>query len=298
MKNQTPPLKIWAWVGFLFILSQFLILAFYSFKKLKSGPLIHYPKKSLIQEEFKQVDKINVVAIGSSLFGYGVLSRPNDIEALQSSTSAPKINLIKYWGSKDPFERLINQNLVQDLISLKPDLVIIQTELAAINLIYEVVIDHTPLRRISLMNRAVLRYFLEKQISTNVDDLLHGQSIVVMDNLELDTLNYTPRPREVKSVNEIEIVLEMLAKLQKEGVKTIIVDIPRPKRTEKVINTPKFKQELHEVLCFYESKFGVQYWSYDGETIHFKYFRDYGHLNVEGGKIYTKWLMDKISKEF
>jgi hypothetical protein len=297
MKSQVTPLKVWGWVLCIFVLSQILIAIAFFFVESKGNQSRnehYFDQINYIQQEFKKDNSsYKTIIIGTSLIGHGV-ECPNEITNYLSSKKKTDIKLLKIWSRGDQLKRFISLNLIDDVINAKPDLVIFQTGIAVIKFPNE---NPNMIQKLSSIYRTVIRYFLSPKHKI----IYNSKNRCYPDNLDeqknLDTVTYIPRKREVKTMDDLDFALEGFTLLQKEGIKTILVDIPRPVQSEKIIYTKSFNEQLQKLLNTYNKNFGIEHWSYTGTPIYYKHCIDEHHFNIEGRSLYTKWLLDKIEKE-
>ncbi|WP_316839183.1 hypothetical protein [Pedobacter gandavensis] len=301
MKTNGPPLKVWFYFFFAFFAFQIIV---YCYVKPKIKKVSYSDDKTMESalKDLKSSDEksIKVVIIGSSLVGCGVECR-EEMNSAISSQKAPLVHLTKVWGSGDPYFRMIeNDKLLDKLIEIRPDLICFQTELVAVN--FDIVDPNlTGLNQsliiTSLYNKMAINY-LRQNPDANKNVPRNGQQCVPdREDIKMDTTNYKPINRSVKKHNDIKFAFNDLKKLQRAGIKTVIVDLPKPvKVEEKFFNTP-FMGQLQQVLDMYQQQFGIEYWKYTGQPMYYRHFIDGGHLNKSGRHIYTEWLLEKIKQE-
>ncbi len=302
MKINVPSLRIWAWVGISFFLIQLYVIAYY--KPPKNGNTYDLPISSLlndIKNEFINKNKTtyNVIVVGTSLVGNGV-ECPDEIASTLTLANSKTRNILlkKILYNHDKFQYLFsNKNLINELLLIKPDLVCIQTELAAIRFEETEIFFYTNLEsyleNLARKNAAFFKglFLNKKSESINCKDNYINSGVLT------DTLNYIPVKRYSKKNEEIQSAFEGLNKLSKAGIKIVIVDIPRPLQVEKIIYTKTFSKELDLLFYMYHQKFGIEHWKYTKEPLYFKDFYDGGHLNKAGRHLFTKYLLEKIINE-
>jgi len=269
MKNQFPPLKVWIIVGILLAIIQGVIIV-----RFQEGRTALVSKNIAFEKQIKLLKNTfaddsskskKVVVVGSSLVGYGIISTKNQT-----------INLTSLWFSYDSIKQWVeNKDLINQLVEIKPDLVCLQTEMAAIKFSTSI--------QDPLMNKV-------KGIST-ANKWFFGNKI------SLDTLSLKGHRRFVKDFDKMSFLISGMNKLKSKGIPVVILDIPRPVEIEKKIYTQSFKTKLNTILTKYKLSADVEHWSYNGDPLFFNKFKDAGHLNEDGRKVYTNWLMHKINKE-
>jgi len=277
MKKKAPPIKIWIWVGFLFISLQLIILAIYTIIHDEGKHKIFNNQITTIEKKFnKKPELYNIIVIGSSLTDCGVE------EAIYSDS----IQLTKIVAPGDYFYSFINtHHLIDHLLNLKPDLVCIQTELAAIT--FNKNKNFTAIEKLSSKNGYIFKHFLRT----------YQRAFSTKKSAKFDSLTHTPPDRWVKKVENLDFAFNALKKLNLAGIKTKIIDIPRPFKTEQKMYTREFKSDLNSLLKIYKRKLDIEHLNYTGETLFYKHFSDGGHLNETGKIMYTKWFLNILKKE-
>lgn len=295
MKTQNTPLRFWIYTASFFIIIYLVFNIYYEKNKSKINKhQLNYFSNELnhISQKLKNSDNnYNVIIIGSSLIGHGIPCSENIYKY-----SKLNITLNKLWSPGDPIKKKqLNHKTTNQLIKTKPDLVLIQTELTAIKLQYnERLVQHLFLQKITEFSskiNSMLDYFLiVPKDYTRCPKNLNVQS-------KTDTLSYTPKKRIIKNIDNLKNLSTIFNQLNAAGIKTVIVDIPRPISTEKEIYTASFNKELQKLLNIYKQEYEVEHWNFTGPDMYYKHFIDDGHLNENGRDIYTEWLLNKIEKE-
>lgn len=300
MKIHFAPLKIWVWVGSIFLIVQIFVVIFFKIKENDTNMTIdeiYSSQINYIHREFKKENNnYKAIIIGSSLIGHGVESL-DEITNYLSSKKKTDIKLLKIWGSYDPLKRFIDLDLINKIIKAKPDLVLFQTELAAISFTKQMESRKNIIQRLSIVNKAVAKYIFFSKEKTTFNLKNRGYPYNLDRQVKLDTVKHIPLKREIKTIDDLGFALKGFRLLQKEGIKTIFVDIPRPLEAEKIIYTKSFKEKLQNLFNMYNENFGIEHWNYTGTPIYYKHCIDQAHFNKEGRSLYTKWLLDKIEKE-
>jgi len=300
MNKNVTPLKIWIWVAVTFCLFQLIVIIYYNKPKNdKRGDLWFSSQLNDIKSDFTTQAKsaYHVIIIGSSLVGNAV-DCPDEVNNILSNYPTKNILLNKIWQPHDPFQYLVkNRNLINELLQIKPDLVCIQTELAAIR--YEKTEKYFYsdfqgyIEDLAKKNTSIFSDVFSKGTTR----LIKCEDNFIDNEVVDDTMKYIPAKRYVKNNAEIQFVCDALNKLKNAGIKIVLVDIPRPRQVEQVIYTGPFLQELNLLFDMYEKKYGVTHWSYTGGPMYFNVFYDGGHLNRDGRHLFTKNLLEKIIKE-
>ena len=300
MKIHFTPLKIWAWALSIFVIGQILVVTYFKLKEDVIDMTIGINYNSQINHmhrEFKKSDSsYKTVIVGSSLIGYGVESS-GEITNYLYTQKKNDIKLIKIWDKGEPLKKFIKLNLIDEIVKAKPDLVIFQTDLAAIGFAGYKNNRENMAYRLSYINKSVIKYIFSPKIKTTDNLKNRGYPNNLEKKVKLDTIKHIPQKREVISINSLSFAQEGFRRLQKEGVKTVFVDVPRPLKAEKTIYTPIFKEKLQNLFNEYNENLGIEHWNYTGTPIYYKHCIDQAHFNKNGREIYTKWLLDKIEKE-
>jgi hypothetical protein len=276
--KKSPPIKIWIWVGLFFIGLQIIIVNSYPFLLQKSSEINNYvivnTQLNTISKKIKKnPDLYNVIIIGSSLIKNGIK------EGIYSDS----LQLSKIYAFGDYIYPFINtHHLVDSLIKLKPNLVCIQIELAAIT--FSKNSNPRFLKELSLKSI----YFFNHVFASG-----HNKPINIK-NIKYDTINHIPIKRWVKKHTNLGFLLIALDKLKKAGIETKIIDVPKPFKSEQKVYTKEFKYDLKNILKIYEEKLKIEHLKYSGKTMYYKHFIDGGHLNESGKKIYTEWLVNTL----
>lgn len=301
MRKIETPLKIWVYIIFIFIGIQ-SIVSFFG-KKIGSQSLI-LPNNEIYESinDLKQPDSTielkKIAVIGSSLVSYGIGVRGQNTISLSTKTNN-LIKLTKIWKIGNPYVEFVKKDkLLKILKEIHPDLICIQSELVAVdifkkdefNYLLSNLTDysyHNKLRIYSILN--YLNIYKKKYNKFNLKSDVFSKSY--------DTINYTPAIRTAKKISDIEFAFNDLKELRNAGIKVVILDLPRPKKVEDEIYTKEFSTELKGILNLYKRKFDMDYWPYTGQPLYYKDFKDGGHMNEKGRRIYTNWLKEKIIKE-
>ena len=300
MKTHVPPVKIWIWVLVTFFLLQLIVILYYNDRKHSSvNENSFLSQLSDMKRAFVQKDKptYKAVIIGSSLVANGVAC-PDEIEGILAEYPTKNIVLNKIWKPNDQFKQLVEKNkIIDELLSLKPDLVCIQTELAAIG--YNEIEKHfyTDFQKY-VQTLAFRNTTLVKDVFKigKADFIKCKDNFIDFEVME-DSMKFRPLKRFVKNNTEVQFVVEQLKTLKKAGIKVVLVDIPRPQQVEKMMYAEPFRRNLIACLNIYQHDNEIPLWSYTGTPMYFKYFYDGGHLNKEGRHLFTKNLLEKIIKE-
>ncbi len=263
-----------------------------------------------LKKDFQKQEEsiLKIVVIGSSLVAQGIAC-PNEIQTLALEKYNTKVQLNKIFLFGNHFEFLVKeQGVFDNLIDLKPDIVFIHNDWLLFDIsdyhfkiekgilpeswieFYKILVDKN--RR---FYKGGLKYFREGNQKPNG---LRACDYAFYSNEILDTLNFSIRKRTLKSFAATAYLHADLKRLQKAGIKTYILHLPRPFEVDERIFTPKVQKNYYLLLEQYSNKFGIEYWEYEGRRLYFKEYRDIGHLNEKGKSIYSEWLMDKIFENY
>ncbi len=297
MKTHFTPLKAWSWTGSIFIIVQICVIIFFKVKEDDINKTMGEDYSSQINYMHREFKKENssykAIIIGSSLIGHGVASS-DEITNYLSSQKKANVKFLKIWDSGDPLRRFMGLNLINEIIKAKPNLVLFQTELAAIKFDKK---EDNMIQKLSFINKRVIShiFFPKDKITYNLKN--RGYPKKLDKQIKWDTLKHIPAKRNIKNIDELGFAIEGLRLLQKEGIKTVLVDIPRPLQAEKIIYIKSFKKKLQKLFNMYNKNLGIEHWNYTGTPIYYKHCIDQAHFNKEGRSLYTKWLLDKIEEE-
>ena len=280
-----PSLSIWIWVGILFILSQLvIILLHYSISnKISVENKKHYDDQ--IQYMMRAFEKDNnihkVVIIGSSLVAHGVAC---------SNESVDNIRLVKIWDNNDPIIKFLSQDLIGNIIKSKPNLVLFQKELVAINLD----VKYNMINELTAINKLVFSYTFSDKNKRMYDSNYRCSPRQFNKPIKFDSLSHIPKIRQIKPQDEINYIFESIRLLEKHDIKTVIVDTPKPLHSKNLIYTSSFKANQKKALDIYIKNSDIEYWDYNGPHMYYKHCIDNAHLNEQGRSIYTNWLLKTI----
>jgi hypothetical protein len=209
------------------------------------------------------------------------------------------VKLLKIWDSYDPLENFIDNNLINQIIKIKPDLVLFQTELAIIDYSERNVQAKNfllkKLNNLVYINTSTVKYLWPFHKRENFNCFLIKKDVDIQT--KYDTVAFIPFERTIKNIENLDYLTKGLNQLNNAGIKSVIVDVPKPQKIEKLIYTNSLNKDREALLKIYKEEYGIEHWSYSGQPIYFRHLRDEGHLNREGKSMYTKWLIGKIEKE-
>lgn len=299
-KNVTP-LKVWIGViSFFFITQIFIYLNIESNKYTSQRASTFETLYKEMEESFNSADSsvIKIAVIGTSLTGYGV-GCSDDIRDYAQRNYGVNIELRKVFYNGDQFRYFVEkQELLKKLIQLEVDIVIIQTEALAVQLVKQK--NAKPrlinkIRKLSSQNRELLKR------AANIQDKKFLQECYPRKDFEpppmIDTLfDIKAALRNIKSEKEIAFAFEDLKACKENGIQVIMLDFPRPYKVEQMARTPLFNKSLDKLAKEYQEEFGIEHWTFD-QAMYFNQFRDHAHLNAIGREAFTTWLVDEIVKQ-
>ncbi|CAM1364995.1 hypothetical protein [Tenacibaculum xiamenense] len=295
MKNKYPPLKLWILVSSIFLFIQVLIGMFQA-----DIMEINYQNiKSIINQEHLDVlsdfkhsfneNNFNAIIVGTSLVNDGVQCHYES-----TSSEQKEINIRKLWRSENFDSFFLNNSLINEIIKIKPDLLLIQAELFGI----EFNNKRGFMTKQSISNKILLKkIFRINTIKTTLfEECYYNKQAKPI--FQYDSLSFKPNKRFINLNHNINNITKALKKFREAKIKIIAVDIPRPIKTEKIVYTKKFRHDLKALFKKYKKLNDIDYWVYNGQVLYFKHFRDGAHMNKSGRSVYTDWLRNKIKKEF
>ena len=267
---------------------------FYGFKWSQNQEQIqayHEQIKFLRSEILPKTDSnYRVIMIGTSLTGQGV-------ECREDYHDGKKIQLLKFWSPGDRFDFFVQSvDLIQDIKTLQPDLICFQSEIAAIKLLPPNSQEReTLLDKIVFLSTVNYKFFgqvfkPEKKLAAN--DFCNPD--ILRDAQYEDTVRIVPRGRIIKSTENLTSVYHAIKQFKASGIKTVIVDIPRPHAIEQLVYDSTFNTELSKIKQHYLEEKACAWWPYTGQACYFNLFQDMGHLNAMGKVWYSNWLMTQI----
>ena len=116
MDNNTPPLKIWVWVGISFLIFQIFIITRSDFSLRNEDNRMKNMFRELYQQlenDFQQADSstIKVAIIGSSLVGHGILCSDEIDNYVKKKQDQ---DIIKYWEDKKRYSVSPNTSITNN----------------------------------------------------------------------------------------------------------------------------------------------------------------------------------------
>ena len=290
--NKQAPLMVWLTAICIFIFLEVLIYGHNN----REARLERAVSNEIIQAENYIRGKGDscklVVAIGSSLTG-NALWGGSDFARNSTEKFGKDIYMLAVTAPVDPAEMFLKDlRLVDRVLPLKPDLFMIQMELAAVKLEPVDVSsfpNYTPF--LIELSSANLNFF--KVISLQ-QKIAHKLSIPEKDlpHTAGDTLAPVIIKRELKK--EEHYFTQALIQLREAGVPVLIYDVPKPYANEKVIYSGLFKKQLDSVLNSFNTAYNTDYLYYKGPRMYYRLFSDGGHMNTSGSNVYTDWLTGEL----
>lgn len=265
-----------------------LTYLYYKEKHRPFDPIFNYIKDAVLEDH--KTSK-RVLFFGSSLIGQG-LPCPDDT-IFNTKNGALPITIFKIWKSEDPFNELFGSDkYLENIIDLKPDLICIQTELAAVNLNW-LAFETNFLKNRSIENRSLKQLMLQPK-EPLLDISKYCNPIKTIEIEPFDTVDLNIGSRNIKTLEEITKAFPVLKALKDAHIKIVIVDIPRPHSVENMFKTAVYSNNLNRCLDEYKSVLNIDYWAYDGQKMYYKDFMDRRYLNETGKNSYMKWLLQTI----
>lgn len=290
-----PPIAVWLFSIAVFLLCEVFIYKNHNAKKRLERRVSYEINAAENYLKDKKDGVKLVVAIGSSLSGNGLL-HGSDFAKNSLSKFGKDIYLLVITSAFDPGETLLKQlSLVEKVLPLKPDLFLVQMELAAIDIDFKENASfpnyHPLLVEISAANSDFLKLgFLGEKIDRKLN--IPDKNMLVNQ----DTLRYENFIAEREIKRENAYLIDAFKSLKEAQIKTMIYGIPQPYTKEQKIYSKTFKHKLDSTLNFYKNSFQTDFVYYDGPRMYYRLFVDGGHLNNEGAKLYTDWLNKELIK--
>ncbi len=293
MSNQQyPSLKSWAVAGgvfvFLFGLIHLLALHFNDeiLKKKQRIEATHL-LKHVTQQMGQETKKTKVVVLGSSLIGQGV-SCSEELDTAFHHISLSKIFLNTHLGVLETF---MDVNVFDSLLLHPPDILLIEVD----QLAYHIEQDQTVPEFLS--TGALFLKNLKTTAAFGIANYRMPEYCgkIIQENI-IDSSLTTNVNWHVLSFHDHPEVKPYLKKLRAAGVKILLIQIPRPGATDRILHSGEKEKELLKVVELYKHNYQMSYWNYP-DYLPFSYFYDKGHLNKKGRLLYSKWLYAKLEKE-
>ena len=101
--------------------------------------------------------------------------------------------------------------------------------------------------------------------------------------------------RYVRRVAENKIANEAYGELIKKGTKIIFLDMPKAEALKNVYSQ-KYAKDIEPVLSFYKENYGIDCWTYPN-ILSDSCFFDGGHLKYIGSKAYQDWFVTQFRNE-
>lgn len=290
--SKPPPLIVWLIASGVFILLELLIYR-HSNREARLNRIIsqEITRAENYRQEKKGSCKV-VVAIGSSLTG-NALWAGSDFAGNSMEKWGKDIYMMALSGAADPGEMLIRDlNLTDRVLTLKPDLFMVQMELAAVKfepLKTSSFPDYTPfLMELGSSNLDFFKiFFLQQKIAAKFNLPEKDRPLAPQDTM---TLSGNLLKREIKTPEEIVYLTDALRRLREAGIPVLIYDVPKPYANERIIYSGLFKMQLDSMLNSLKTGYNADYLPYNGPRMYYRYFSDGGHMNTSGSNLFTDWL--------
>lgn len=295
------PLKVWVIVGLLFTITQITLLIIYQVQikdKISAKNLI--ARRELKQaidlvdytvQHWDSTKKLSVIVIGSSLVDVGIDCN----EYLDKYTKqSMQIHKIAVHGSQ-VLKVLKENNFFKTLQNLKPDLLLIEADV--------ILYDRKAKNEIFLANLIdnnliATRYLLNMDYRFNLLNFKPCQDIEKQSKIKniRNVKSVLTEQRKINSFEKLSFVNQEIQKFQQVGTKVFLLHLPKASIIEQNIHNSKTALEFDNLLNIYNQNLGVKYWKFPN-SLSFDYYLDGDHLNYKGRQIYTKWLVEHITKE-
>lgn len=297
MKRKFPPPSVWisaAALVTLFIVGSAFVLeeregygAFY--RNFQSG-------MQDLEERYEIAEDDEVVIIfGSSFTAMGIQHHPYFYDRFLSETGE-QVHVFKiymYNCSASDLKEL--PEFFEAAKRLKADIVCIEERLLAFDE-YKSGMLHLPrwLQRYSLRVEGLKEHLLAslgKEDTENPGTFEFFWKYHEEANW-VDSTTFGTSAFELRSFAENDHVNQRLAEFQADGVQLVMLNLPRPAVTTRVLKSIKEKQAFQVLLKRYREEFGMQQWEYP-EILPYSHFTD-AHLNRLGMERYSDWLFQQI----
>lgn len=286
--KEYPPIKSWILIGFIAI-GLFIICDLFA---TKYGDLANVEKRKvqathLLKNSLNSIksspQKIQVVAIGSSLVGDGIACT-SEYGNQYSNVELTKL----YLNSENEILKIYDAiGAFDSLLIYPPDILLIQIDQLAYNFEKSNFYEQF-LRGAFFLNN--LNDFISKKSDKYKLPKYCGR---IIKGSIADTSLFEYKKMLLASFDDRKYLHHKLKTLSKRGVKIYLVHVPRPTITESILpmnsQTQKFTQLTNEYHKLIHSTY-IQY----PENFNFRYFYDFAHLNNIGRKKYSDWLYSKI----
>ncbi|MEQ9298738.1 MAG: hypothetical protein RIF33_09255 [Cyclobacteriaceae bacterium] len=243
-----------------------------------------------------------VVTVGNSLLNHGVHCT-GQFEQLVASRSNRKISLFKITRSGGNFANLIQRNdLIDQLIAARPDLILIQDEL----LISSSSNDHVlfdsgqDFKLDQWQDQYYKLAFKNVNFAMSLADYIRDKDYCLnstFDGVATDSINYVNNYSVSRGWNNDSQINTTWDKLKQSGVNVKILEIARPVSKNMTNEEYRFSLIFEKQLRSIRDEFLIDYWGYDGPTLPFSSFYDHAHLNQSGREQYSQWLADRLVKQ-
>lgn len=291
LSNQYPPLKSWVitlsvaaviFIGCTVLANKYSAHIAYKRHTLEADYLL----KNTLKNIDSYPEKIQVVAIGSSLVGQGVAC-PSEYQDQYADVCLSKVFLN---SNTEILNTLNNVGVFDSLLTHLPDILLIESDQLAYKVEDELSLkDH-------FFKGAYFLYNLKTTISMNAGNYRMPEYCgKIISGALSDTSGYQYTNRKSLSFNDRKYMHPKLAELSKRGVKIYLIHIPRPAITESVLHQGEQEQAFLTLMDSYQQQFQTTYIQFP-EKLNFSYFYDFGHLNDVGRKKYSDWLYTQIIK--
>lgn len=244
----------------------------------------------LLEHALENIDrnpeKIQVVALGSSLVGHGIACAAEDEVAYQDVC----LSKIFLNSNTEILKTFTDAGVFDSLLIHVPDILLIEVDQLAYKVEEETTLkDH-------FFKGAYFLYNLKTALAMQTGKYRMPEYCgKIIPGTLSDTSMYAYVKRKSLTLNDRKYVHSKLKQLSDRGVKIYLIHIPRPSVTEAVLHHGKQEQLFLDLMNTYQKEFKITYKSFPGK-LGFQYFYDYGHLNDLGRKKYSDWLYGNIIK--
>lgn len=289
--QQYPSLRSWIVAGVIFLV---LFATLYVLALRYEIDILHRKQRieaTYLMKHFVQGVKekrTKVVALGSSLTGQGISCSDEFSDTNFQNIALSKIFLNTHLSVLETFREV---KVFDSLLAHPPSIVLVEVDQLAYHIERgESFQDLFSTGAIFLKNlkATVITEFGNYRMPEYCGKIIHE---TIVDSLSESKVKWKLVPS-----NDHKDVLSYLTRLQKKGVHIILVQIPRPAATDRVLHGGAQEQAFLGLMKEYKQNYKMDYWSYPN-LLPYSYFYDMGHLNQRGRLLYSQWLYSKLVKE-
>lgn len=289
VKNKQDFIPIHVWLK-TFLLINVIFWGIIILFKIRDKKLMN-PKRITVSNYIEKEQKPDIYILGSSLTKYALCEYNYLDSSLFNKTLKLNYKII-YKGSVvlDDYN-----NLILQIKKVRPSIVFIESNIACINMSNYSISRF--LGKYSIRLSRIPRYILtykNKFFSLLNSPVTESQSIEINESYwkyyNLRANNY--KIRKINDFPEWNLFFEYA---HKNNIQIIFLEFPRSEEAKKYL--PKEFQKKHEKLIQeYKKLYSIKFIPFPYNLDQKTYFNDAAHLNKEGTKFYTEWLVNEFIK--